>query len=822
MSALPNLSLSATHQAMLSASAITAEVAAQRGYKTLTTKVGITTLGFADYQARTPALLIPIHSFDGNVGSYLIRPDDPRIDNTGKRLKYEFPKGGRMLVDVPPAVRPRLGDPATPLWITEGSRKADSAVSIGLACIGLIGVWNWRGTNGDGGKTALGDWEAIAFNGRDVYLAFDSDAWRKPPVHAALKRLAAFLKTKGARVQIITLPDAPNGAKMGLDDYLASGKAVGDLLALAAPDVQPITDPEADTVDGMLDDAPQPGLFMPDGFRLDPSGTYRIGHDDQGEEVTRQIAPNPILIVKRFRDVDDGAEKMALAWKRASGWHTFQADREVAMDARKLPALARVGFPVGSENAKALASYLYHAEARNDANLPLHHITSHMGWQGEGGRLGFMWGRELIGPDPGAVTFQGRDAGDVQAASGFHTQGTMEGWMEAVAALEGFPRALLTFYASFVPPLLDLLNTPNFVLDVSNSTSTGKTTVARAAASVWGNPDERRPDAALGTFDTTAVGIERRAAILSGLPLILDETQRAKDQANLAETVYRIAQGQGKTRGSVQGMATTSTWKTVLIATGEAPLTSFGQQGGTRTRTLQVRGMPFGGQDATTLALVKRLNGGIQFNYGHAGPAFVRYIQSHMDDLNFWREMAMVRAQAYANAVETPEAGRLAEHAAAISVASWIAHEALALPWDWDDPVEPLWKEMAGEAADASGEVRALDDVYSWAMARQKDFYGRHEHDDFTGKDRKPPVVAGRWEPDAAWGFIAFYPPILKKILTDGGYNPEGILAGWRQRGWLDVSEDDRKRYTKRIRVGAENGHLVVVRRSALDTGGDA
>lgn len=801
---------------MLDRSAIRPDVAEARGYRTITSKAEIVRLGFADYQARTPALLIPIPDVHGNVRQYLLRPDDPRMSK-GKPIKYEIAKGAGMLLDVPPAVRPRLGDPSTPLWITEGSKKADAGVSVGLTTIGLIGVWNWRGTNGMGGKTALGDWEAIAFNRRKVYLAFDSDAWLNRSVHMALKRLTAFLKTRGAMVEVVYLPAGPAGEKVGLDDYLASEKTTDDLLKLADSEIRPIADPDADAVDAMIDDAPVPGLFVPDGFRLDSAGTYAISHDADGEEVHRPIAHGPILITERFRDVDDGAEALSLAWKRASGWQTFTADREVAMDARKLPALARVGFPVGSENAKTLSSYLYHMDARNDASLPTHHIASHLGWQGEQGRLGFLWGRELLGPDAGAVTFRGRDAGDDQAVDGFHAHGTMEGWLASIAPLENFPRARLVFYAALVPPLLDILGTPNFTVDISNRTSTGKTTALRAAASVWGRPDERVADGAMATFDATQVGIERRAAILSGLPLILDETQRAKDPTRLGDLVYVISSGQGRTRGSVQGMALTRTFRTVMISTGEAPITSFGQQGGARTRVLQVRGMPFGGQDDSSRAVVTAMDQGIRTNYGHAGPAFVRYLQVHPDELGFWREMASTFAQRYANSGETPEAGRLADFAAAITVASVIAHESLALPWDWVDPVQSLWKEIAGEAADAAGEFRALEDVYSWAVSNQARFLGRLDTDE-RGNERAPTAgIAGRWEPGADWAFIGFHPPVLRKVLMDQGYNPDAILAGWREHGWLDVTDDAKKRYTKRVRMGGENPHLVVIRRKALD-----
>jgi hypothetical protein len=171
--------------------------------------------------------LIPIHGVTGELTSYQHRPDHPRIVD-GKPLKYEIPRGSRMVLDVPPPARPWLGDPLRPLFITEGSRKADSAVSRGLCCLALLGVWSWRGTNEHGGATALADWELVALKGRVVYLVFDSDVTIKPTVFAALDRLKAFLESRGALVRVVYLPPTPGGAKQGLDDFLAvGGRSIG-------------------------------------------------------------------------------------------------------------------------------------------------------------------------------------------------------------------------------------------------------------------------------------------------------------------------------------------------------------------------------------------------------------------------------------------------------------------------------------------------------------------------------------------------------------------------------------------------------------------
>jgi len=195
------------HQALIDASAISPEIAVERGYRSITDPDELRSLGFANYQCLTPSLLVPIRDAFGQNGYYQSRPDAPRLNAAGHVVKYESIAGSRPVLDVSSRVRPLLDDPAIPLWITEGARKVDAAVSHGLCCIGVNGVWAWRGTNAKRGKTALSDWEVIALNGRTVYLAFDSDVTTKASVQGALVRLAAFLSARSATVQFVILPE---------------------------------------------------------------------------------------------------------------------------------------------------------------------------------------------------------------------------------------------------------------------------------------------------------------------------------------------------------------------------------------------------------------------------------------------------------------------------------------------------------------------------------------------------------------------------------------------------------------------------------------
>ncbi|MBW3628870.1 MAG: DUF3854 domain-containing protein [Gemmatimonadetes bacterium] len=87
---------------------------------------------------------MPVYGVDGEIKTYQHRPDQPRVTR-GKALKYETPARSGMCLDVPRPIRHQLADPSVSLFITEGARKADAAVSLGLCCIALLGVWNWRG-----------------------------------------------------------------------------------------------------------------------------------------------------------------------------------------------------------------------------------------------------------------------------------------------------------------------------------------------------------------------------------------------------------------------------------------------------------------------------------------------------------------------------------------------------------------------------------------------------------------------------------------------------------------------------------------------------
>lgn len=244
----PTLTLSPEHaQELYTDSAIREDVAASRGYQTLSGTAQdrqlLEDLGFKPYtwnrDEAYPGLLVPMYGADGEPRGHQFKPAVPRTrtkkDGTHVPIKYETPPGSSVMVDVPAFTRSVLKDSATPLWITEGVKKVDALVSRNCAAVGLTGVFSWRNRQG-----ALGDWEDIPLKDRKVVICFDADAAGNRNVQLAMGRLGAWLRSKGvSAVHYLVVPATVEESPVkGVDDFFAAG---GELAALfeAATTVPP-------------------------------------------------------------------------------------------------------------------------------------------------------------------------------------------------------------------------------------------------------------------------------------------------------------------------------------------------------------------------------------------------------------------------------------------------------------------------------------------------------------------------------------------------------------------------------------------------------
>ena len=209
------------HKQQLIDSAITDEVIAARGWESITAEQA-EKYGFAAEQKRS-GLLVPSWGPDKELKGHQLRADDPRLRD-GKPVKYDTPFGQGNFLDINPLMVESVKTPGSQIFITEGAKKVDACASQGIPCIGIKGIWSWRGRNDYEATTALGDWHDIAIKNNYFFIAFDSDIRTNSKIAAAAKELKSFLDYKQAKsVKIIYLP-YEGIEKKGIDDWIADKK----------------------------------------------------------------------------------------------------------------------------------------------------------------------------------------------------------------------------------------------------------------------------------------------------------------------------------------------------------------------------------------------------------------------------------------------------------------------------------------------------------------------------------------------------------------------------------------------------------------------
>jgi len=562
------LQLLPQHTALLKDSAITPEVAQTRGYRSVDIKAELKRLGFSEYQCQVPALLIPIYGTQGQISNYQIRPDAPRIDKKrGKPIKYETPKGSQMVLDVHPLVRTKLRDPKAPLFITEGIRKGDAAVSKDLCCIALLGVWNFRGTNQHGGKVALVDWEDIALNGRPVYICFDSDVMTKPEVHAALARLKPFLEHRDAEVALIYFPPGGGGSKVGLDEYFSAGHSVADLMTLATTELRGVKHDEASGATGP--------------YQIVEGRLCWVKVTDDGNVAVPLCNFSAQVISEQI--LDDGLEER----------RNFLIEGSLATGTPFPPATVPVtsfssmNWPVNQWGVGAVISAgqaskdrLREAIQLYSKNSKRERVFTHTGFRKVNNKWVFLNGGKILGQnvDQDGIKIELEGAlsryclsppltgGDLKIA-GTKTLGLLDNNVATDSI--SFP----LWGATFISPLASFLDL-DFFLWLLGGTGTLKSTMAALYLSFFGN--FIRTTLPL-SWDATINSIEKTAFLLKDLPLVIDDYEpksgmiEAFDQQKKAQRlIHSIGNLSGRSRmRSDLTLRPTYIPRGLMISTGE-------------------------------------------------------------------------------------------------------------------------------------------------------------------------------------------------------------------------------------------------------------
>lgn len=259
----------------------------------------------------------------------------------------------------------------------------------------------------------------------------------------------------------------------------------------------------------------------------------------------------PFQIVARVRSPNGSGWGKLVSWVDDDGRNQWVVllQRDLLGDPRNeaIKRLVDHGLRIAPREIRHLVDAISSYETGQRAT-----VAEQGGWLGKTYMLG---GEAFAPPDTEQVVYPG-------ATEAFDEAGSLESWREQVAnRCAGNSRLIIAVCAAFAAPLVRLIGLDGFGLHFRGSSSTGKTTALRVAASVWGSK--------VGTWRSTGNGLEAAAALSNDNLLCLDELSEC-DGRDVGGVVYMLANGFGKARAHRDGSAKPrANFKLSILSTGE-------------------------------------------------------------------------------------------------------------------------------------------------------------------------------------------------------------------------------------------------------------
>ena len=527
-------------------------------------------------------------------------------------------------------------------------------------------------------------------------------------------------------------------------------------------------------------------LRQPEGWIYSDKGISRI---DEKEYTPKMVCRTPIILTQRLKSLETGEEKIEIAFKRDGEWHRAIYPRSTIFTARAITVLADLGCTVTSENAKQVVRFLSALEAENIDIIQKADATSTFGWQP---------GRRFIpGREQGIVL--DIDPSQKGMAAAYCRNGDMEHWIRTMSPHRERDKFRFILAASFAAPLLRILKQRIFFVYNWGGSKGGKTAALKAALSAWGDPDRL-----MVNFNATQVGLERTASFYCDLPLGIDERQLAgKNQESLEKTIYMIASGTGKIRGSKGGgLQAIHQWRTVALATGEEPLSTETSQTGVSTRVLEIYGGPFDDEKQASL-----MHQEAPMNCGWAGPEFIEELIGidEREICDKYEEMSKYVASISQGKSGSHVAGIAAVALADSMIDSWFfsgenrdqeeakcdqndeksdqksqkRNETLQIRNDsWERAKQMAASTLQEQMNSDTGDVNenAVQFIVDWVLSNRL-YFGEKAIGTCLGTTSE------------SGNIVYIFPSTLNQALTKAGYSPRKTLKYMAERGLITSSE---------------------------------
>ncbi|VVE88408.1 DUF927 domain-containing protein [Pandoraea bronchicola] len=597
--------------------------------------------------------------------------------------------------------------------------------------------------DGDGRKSALaggvktgGYWAAQAMpDTLDVLLIAEGVATALSvsqcsgyPAIAALSvgQMAATAKAMRERypdASLVLLADLDKATGEAHETAVKATQAVG--ARLAVPDFGKTRQPDqtdfndlhtargADAVKASIEAAlatvavgKREGGYGPNGepvehVSVSQSGTYFVGVkvDPETGELAHS-APlwlcDPLEILGIGVD-DSGRQVRVLRWNRPGSNQAITASMPCAeVGEREGWARLRNGglaVAVGRAARERLAHWL------QTWNRDTHYKIINMpGWQC-GAYV--MPDGTIVGKPDGRMHFDGR----LSNPTAYAARGTLDEWRTSVGRLaRGNALPMAAIACALAGPLLPIAGEKDGIgLHLFANTSSGKTTTADAAASVWGDPVRTKT-----SWSGTQLGHALNAEAANHRLLYLDEIG-AGDASRIGPALYMMLNGQSKSQGARDGGTVAArSWLSTFLSTGEVGMSRYLSEGGVQPRggqEIRMLDVPADGGAHRAFDCLHEFAAAGDFavaveaasheRYGTLGRAFVEWLVPRCEEARETINRERERMAAMVPDGSAPPVRRATRKFAILSAAAVLASHAGLTGWTVDEAraaIDCVWK----------------------------------------------------------------------------------------------------------------------------------
>lgn len=512
-------------------------------------------------------------------------------------------------------------------------------------------------------------------------------------------------------------------------------------------------------------------------FKLTEKGLYKL--TDEGKKRVSE----PLYIAKTQQNIVSNDVELELVYKYRDRWCMITVSRQDLND-KKIQALARKGVDVHSGNAKDIEAYLVAQESKSQ------YLSSYdyVGWHDEGGELQF--GLDVPMSSEGEILENIVYDGKFDLKATGNRDVYFQLIQEEVVGHPPLEFILALAVAGVINSYDNLSQSSDLIFThLYGESSTGKTSAAKLAASVFGKPSVTN-DGLIRTWNATVNALIAQFGDIHGVPLILDEASSCGNNYDFSATIYRFSQGTDKARSNADMTLRRSyTWSGVMISTAEHELVErTNKNSGLKVRTLELESVPW----TRDREHAEKLNNTLEKNYGFLGKPFVKFflekkLDTYKEDLQVNTDWLLNNQVEWSNNESTSLSQRVLKKFAYVLLAAEYLNECFNFDLDVENILRFILENDEKQAPRRNRAEAALQLINSKMVENENFILTSDGFSDVRGK-----IIGKKTRKDTA-----ILKEVVDKWLSEAGYNdPKQVMTELKNKSYIsaEVNRNTRKR----------------------------